>query len=526
MIFSKEQEAIFEYAEKGILNMIVQSVAGSGKTTTLVECVKRLRNEKSILVLAHNKSTKETLISRIQPSDNIKIYTLHGLGWRMFMEHFGFEPELVEDKYKQYFFNNITEICGEDYKKLKGGQKMVFKSNVIDMIDKARQNLKQSEKELKRLFVRKYGMSLLANECEVVSKILKWGYENTKTVDYQDLIWFPYEFGYFTKKYLADIIMLDEAQDASIAQQDIIMRCFKRNTRLFAFGDKDQTINSWCGSDNESFEHLKDSSVFRRDAMELELTTNYRCGKKIIEYAKKYTDSKIHATENAPEGSVNFETSLETAQDGDMVLCRNISPLMNVYRDGISKGKKMYFRGESLGANLLNDVDYSNGETIEEIIKNIKKRLIATWELITNTQELTYKETMTDIRVLSLLDTIKTLENLPDNIITRNDLIEFTKNIFSDEGKEGIQLSTIHRAKGLEADNVYVICPSLIPSQFATLDWEIDEEKHLQYVMCTRPKQSLNFVSEKEIAPPISLSGNNDLYKTLLDIKKEIEEKL
>ena len=66
--------------------------------------------------------------------------------------------------------------------------------------------------------------------------------------------------GYFTRVFLADFILLDEAQDASIAQQDIISRCMKRNTRLIAFGDTDQLINSWCGSDIEAIEKILTNS--------------------------------------------------------------------------------------------------------------------------------------------------------------------------------------------------------------------------------------------------------------------------
>lgn len=523
IIFSKEQENIFEYAQKGILNMIVQSVAGSGKTTTLVECVKRLPRDKTVLLLAHNKSTKDTLRERIGNLENVKIYTLHGLGWRMFVEHFEKTPEIIEDKYKKYIFENVVELGGEVYADLNSAGKMIYKANLIDMVDKSRQNLKQSEKEIRKLCVKKYGMALLGNECEVVEKILKWGSEHLETVDYQDLITLPYEYGYFTKKYLADFIMLDEAQDASVAQEDIIMRCFKRNTRLFAVGDVEQKINGWSGSDTDAFEHLKDSDKFRRDAEEFELTTNYRCGKKIIEYAKKYSDSNIHATENAVDGEVNFNTSINSLKNGDMVLCRNISPLMDVYRKGISNGKKMYFRGEDLGKNLIISVSCCDGETMPEIITNIKKRLIATWELITNEFGVDEKESMTDSRVVSLLDTIRTLELLPKTVETRDDLKLFIKDVFSDEGKDGIQLSTIHRAKGLEADNVYIICPSLVPSALATLDWQIEEERHLQYVMCTRPKYSLNFVSEKEVKPPYVFFENKSLYKELNNIKTEIQ---
>jgi ATP-dependent exoDNAse (exonuclease V) beta subunit len=61
---------------------------------------------------------------------------------------------------------------------------------------------------------------------------------------------------------------------------------------------------------------------------------------------------------------------------------------------------------------------------------------------------------------------------------------------------EGISLSTIHKAKGLEANNVFIICPSLMPSKSAKQEWEITQEKNLIYVAYTRAKNKLAFVDE------------------------------
>lgn len=528
--FSEEQEDIFEYAQKGVNNIIVQAVAGAGKTTTLVECVKRILefdNSKHIMLLAHNRSTRDTLLERIgKDKPNVRVYTLHGLSWRMFNEHFGFKPEINEDKYRNYINKNINTITSELYQNLSGPHKLIYKANLFEIINKARHNLKQSEREIRRMAVNKYGMELVADECHVASNILKWGRENIEEVDYNDLLCFPYEFGYYTKRYLNDIIMLDEAQDASLAQQDVVSRCFKRNTRMLAFGDKDQTINSWCGSDTEAFEHLEDTSKFNKPSSKFPLTTNYRCGRRIIEYAKKYTKNNIRAREDAHDGEVNFNASLNDVKYGDMILCRNTAPLMEIYRRKVAEGKKIYFRGEGLGRSLKEAVDCTFGATIDEIILNMKSRLISFWELITKDQDLTYRETATNPYIISLYDTIKTMESLPEDIKTRDELYLFIDNVFSNEGHEGIQLSTIHRAKGLEADNVYIICPSLVPSRLSRMDWEIEEEQHLLYVMCTRPKNSLNYVTEKEIRPSNAYSENTSFYNELINIKNEITDEL
>ena len=56
MKFSEEQNNIFEFAKFGLPNLIVQAVAGAGKTTTLIECANQIDSDKKIMLLAHNRS--------------------------------------------------------------------------------------------------------------------------------------------------------------------------------------------------------------------------------------------------------------------------------------------------------------------------------------------------------------------------------------------------------------------------------------------------------------------------------------
>lgn len=541
IIYTKEQEDIFKFVQTGVLNVLVEAVAGAGKTTTLIECVKRIIDyygpDKQILLLAHNKSTKETLETKIKEklhiedlkNTKINVYTIHGLAWRLFGEHFDDRPVINENKYQDYISKNIDTIGSDAYKLLNGNNKVIYRSNLNLLISMARHYLKSGEREIKKL-AKKLEIHLIADECHVVSNILKWGRENLKELDYQDLLYLPSVLGYFTRVFLADFILLDEAQDASIAQQDIISRCMRRNTRLIAFGDTDQLINSWCGSDIEAIEKILTNSdeKFNRPAKQFPLTTNYRCGKKIIEYAKRFSDktntpNEIKPRPEAQDGIVRFEMHLTDIKSGDMVLCRNTAPLMELYRRMVADGQKVFFRGEELGKNLLDSVNEVLGESMGEIIFNLKRKTIAYWDFFTKETGLDPKETMLMPVVVSNYDVIKTLEELPENIKNRNDLKSFVEDIFKDEGREGIQLSTIHRAKGLEADNVFIICPSLLPSRLARTEAEIAEEKRLQYVMCTRPKESLNFVTEKDISPNNAYSENNSFYEELMNIKNEIQ---
>ncbi len=92
-------------------------------------------------------------------------------------------------------------------------------------------------------------------------------------------------------------------------------------------------------------------------------------------------------------------------------------------------------------------------------------------------------------------DKILTLEVLSEGCFVGDDLIQKLKNIFSDNS-DGIILSTIHKSKGLEADNVYIIHEELMPSKYAKKDWEMVQEQNLIYVAYTRAKSHLGFVKD------------------------------
>lgn len=56
-------------------------------------------------------------------------------------------------------------------------------------------------------------------------------------------------------------------------------------------------------------------------------------------------------------------------------------------------------------------------------------------------------------------------------------------------------LSTIHKAKGLEAERVFILKPDLMPHPKAKRGWEIDQENNLRYVAITRSKRELYLVN-------------------------------
>jgi DNA helicase-2/ATP-dependent DNA helicase PcrA len=65
------------------------------------------------------------------------------------------------------------------------------------------------------------------------------------------------------------------------------------------------------------------------------------------------------------------------------------------------------------------------------------------------------------------------------------------------DGKTGPIFSTIHKAKGLEAHEVYFLRPDLCPSPWARTREAQEQERNLRYVAVTRAQERLTFgVSE------------------------------
>ena len=64
------------------------------------------------------------------------------------------------------------------------------------------------------------------------------------------------------------------------------------------------------------------------------------------------------------------------------------------------------------------------------------------------------------------------------------------------ENNKAVCLSTVHKAKGLEADNVWIILPDKLPlNRKNQKAWEKEQEFNLKYVAYTRAKKVLNLVN-------------------------------
>lgn len=497
---SKYQQGIFDFIQHGNGNAVINALAGSGKTSTIVNAVKLIPSTCNALFIAFNKEIVKELEKKLAGVKNVQVKTLHSLGLLMIRRNLGTNIEIDEYKYRTFIKKNIKQLSSADFDKMTTKLMQQYTDNVIQLCDLGRYNLAQCEKDLLQVLAR-HDIPIIDDECNAVLNVMKWGRENTTSIDFTDMVWLPYELTLNPIGLQYDYIFIDECQDLNAAQRELFLRCFRRGTRFIAVGDKKQAIYSFAGADAESFAKLQNLP----NTTTLPLPISYRCPKKVVNLANQFVDT-MECREGAPDGEIVHNVSIKDIHDGDMVLCRTKMPLIKLYMRYLRMGVKSYVRGQDIGLNLLRMVDKT-----EQIVLNVSLQKDGVFarlydDLFEERNRLMIKRGM-DLedatlsnQIMNKYDSIKALEILAEGLTSARDLHDRIENVFA-ESADGVCLSTIHKAKGLEANNVYILCKTLMPSRLATQDWEKEQEQNLMYVAYTRAKYKLGFVSETEISP-------------------------
>lgn len=515
------QNKIFDFIQKGVGNAVINAKAGSGKTTTLVEAMKLIPSKEKVLFVAFNKAIEQELSKRLVGYDNVDIRTYHGLGFALLRNNLGKNNKInvIEHKYTTFINNNIHILAPDSYS-LSREDMRLFKSNLKQIVDYARFNLAESIDEIKGI-CKKYGITPVLNEPEIVPTILNWGKNHLSDIDYTDMIWLCIEREIKTRTFKYDYIFIDEAQDSSIMQQALIKKCFKRGSRFIAIGDEYQCINAFAGADQDAFKKMQNEP----NTQILTLPITYRCPKNIVKFVCRTTGVEIEAADNAIDGSINFKVNPYDPKNNDMVLCRNTAHLVKLYMRYNRVNKKSYLKGRNIGETFKTLLHQTNQEYLSKdmitdgVFPRLYERL---FDMINKEIAMTgvdYEDVVNTRIIADFIDSIKALEALSEGIIWKDDLIRKIDTIFTDDEKDGVCLSTIHKAKGLEADNVFILCPSLMPSKHAKKEWEKIAEENLRYVAITRAKKTLNFISEDLF--PAKLFGENDDLISELEYQRE-----
>lgn len=314
MKFSEEQLKILRH-EGG---MDVVACAGAGKTTTLA-CVpirRKMTGEthsfNRILMTTYSKAGAKQLTRKIKEyanlvgiNDNAKVTTLHSAYWRI-LNKFNLVKPLCTDGQRKGF---IRKTC----KELKLGLEEEDIEN-IDSILSFQINNMMSNADIYKSYVFNVEISL-----ENYAKIRE-GFVQKKReaglIDFDDLQYYVYYYlcspnknEAFVKycESLWDGFFVDEFQDTSKIQFEILKALIKDPRQLIVIGDDDQCIYGWRGADPSIILNI----CAYYDIQKFYLSTNYRCRKSILDFAAagvKYMSKRENKDMKSfkPEGTVEI----------------------------------------------------------------------------------------------------------------------------------------------------------------------------------------------------------------------------
>ena len=319
-----------------------------------------------------------------------------------------------------------------------------------------------------------------------------------------------------------DWVYIDEAQDLSLCSTQLFLKCIKRGGRFVAIGDDLQAINMFAGSSEDAFNFMKNypnTTIF-------ELPISYRCAKSIIRFANNFVKD-IFAREDAPEGIIVENCHVRDIKEGDMVLCRSKAPLINLYVKLLRKNVNCYIKGQDIGQNLIKELEKIKQDDLardldrDGVFVRLFDNLFTERNKLMQTRGLDYEDATLSSYIMEKYDAINALMILSERYDSKNDLIKHIQEIFKEDSM-GVCLSTVHKAKGLESENVYILCNSSMPSKLAVHDWEKQQEKNIMYVAYTRAKNKMGFISEKEIKPSGSLQDPSEILTELAYYERKV----
>lgn len=509
-----EQQAIFNEIKNGRGHLFVSAGAGSGKTTTLVEASKLLTNRKSALFLAFNKTIVEELKSRL-PSD-MECKTLHSAGYSVVKRAAG--NPVHKDWMDGLKYKKVVRI----YLATRGIDRDTDGyAELVDNLDELVRFLRLSLADWTdpgevEAVIRRYELRLPNTEfaAACARTVLEWGtgegipaelaadrqrtlgdpcrYGIKEHIDYTDMIYLPVYLN--LKPWQYQTIFVDEAQDLSPCQLSLVLKMLQTGGRMVFVGDPKQAIYAFAGAASDSVERI----IQQTGAKVLPLMCCYRCPESHIQIANEIVPD-LRARDGAPWGAVSnlqWDHLSQVVTGGDMILCRTTAPLIRTTFALIQAGIPATVRGRDIAEGLAKVV-----EAVTKIAGYTWSRLLDCLDTYERNEiaRLSRKEGM-EMQIQSVSDRCESVRIFHERrtadgtVYDATSLSNAIRGFFEDETRGKVICSTIHKAKGLEANRIFLLASWLMPHPMARQPEAAQQEEHLRYIAYTRAKAHLTFL--------------------------------
>lgn len=305
------------------------------------------------------------------------------------------------------------------------------------------------------------------------------------------------------------VIFVDEAQDLSPLNHAMLEQSVREDGRLVVVGDPKQAIYGFRGADSRSMGKIRALRPAGSWA-DRGLLTTFRCPKQIVARQQRHAPGYKAWHTNAEgvykrfkegepgfklEEGWNWETIRALLPDQGCtigVLCRNNGPLLSLAFKLIKAQVGVVMLGRDIGKGLLALSRKIVPDDSTSILHTVGK--IADWM---ETESSLARANGHEEKVAGITDRgeclLATAEAGPRDA---GELRAMLQKLFSRESGQ-VQLGSIHRWKGLEADVILHLDPWRIPSKYATQaakagdPRQLEQEWNLKYVAETRTKHTL-----------------------------------
>ncbi len=483
-------------------NIKINAVAGSGKTTTIIEYAKQLPKDAKVIYIAFNKTVKDEAAIKFASLglQNIRVETAHSLAYKHIVVRSGFT--LKANGYKTQELPNILEMQSNAEKHYE----FIIANHVLKLVSLFCNSSKQKVEEVDYLatidnektlqFVKSCLPFIVLQTRRFLAKM------NNKEIE------ITHDF-YLKKFQLAQpilpyqYILFDEAQDASAAMLDVVL---KQQATKIIVGDTHQQIYSWRYAIN-SLEQVAFAT--------LHLTNSFRFNDNIASLANEVLQYKKTFFENQVVENVIGVGKSESMQSKATIARTNIGLLVEAisYVTNNKKVATIYFEGN------INSYTYADdGTSLYDVLflynnqhSKINDPLIKSMKQFKDLEE--FIDKTSDMQLGMLVEIVKEYENEIFDILK---LLKEKHVSFEQKNTAKMIFTTVHRCKGLEYDEVY------LAEDFITKDKlekqvengieplkliKLNEEVNLLYVAITRAKTKL-FIPYSVVPPNFPLKGN------------------
>lgn len=496
------QRRVLDFVRSGTGNAVVRATAGAGKTSTLVHVAETLPRDLRTCFLAFGKDARSELQNRLPK--HVEAKTTHSLGLATLKSALGgrgVRPKMEERKYgvlQRQALATLSWLRSSKY------EKDVASEYLAQLVRFARLNyVDTKDADAVRALAVRYNLvppqdlSLETQLHEQLRWLLKAGVREalqTGVIDFIDMIYIPEVLKLPVPEY--DFVCVDEAQDYSAVALNFTMRLVnpEHGGRLLFVGDPRQSIYGFAGADTDALDRI----ITRTNATILPLSITYRCPRSHVELTKCIAP-EIEARPDAPRGNIYWihdKALPKWVREGDLILCRYNGPLIGACLRLVRDGKRAFVRGRELAGQLtrmsraaFKDGFYRWTEALKGFEDAEVKRL---------RQSLAGRPQQEAV-VADRRDLIEGLNFLVQDLArdmppTQSALEERINETFSEEESTAVILSTVHRAKGREANRVLILYPELMPAGYAKTREAVLGEECVQFVALTRARRDLVFV--------------------------------